>query len=137
VFARSCAQRIFDAQATLPAAHSTASSPLDPDAPVDLNELARLRHAMRAAMSRDVSIVRNHAGLDRASAALDAIMAALLALDPALSHPESRRLWHALRLAQLTVKAAGQRHESRGLHFSTNWPEQSASAVPSALYLAD
>lgn len=137
VFARSCAQRVLDAQAAPPTSHPAPPLPLHSDAPVDLNELARLRHAMRAAMSRDVSIVRNHAGLDRASAALNAIMAALLALDPSLSHPESRRLWHALRLAQLTVKAAGQRHESRGLHFSTDWPEQSASTAPSALYLAD
>ena len=144
VFARSCAQRILDAPASDPVSSPvanpdtpTAALPLDPDASVDLSELARLRHAMRAAMSRDASIVRNQAGLNRAAAALDETLAALLALNPTLNHPESHRLWHALRLAQLTVKAAGKRHESRGLHFSTDWPEPAARAVPSTLYLND
>ncbi|MDN6179905.1 MAG: L-aspartate oxidase [Halomonas subglaciescola] len=136
VFARSCAQRILNTPAASPPSRS-APPPLHSDASVDLAELARLRHAMRAAMSRDVSIVRSQAGLNRAATALDAIHAALLALNPELDHPESRRLWHALRLAQLTVKAAQQRQESRGLHFSTDWPEPSANSAPSSLSLAD
>ncbi len=137
VFSRSCARRILDIPAIPITSHSAIAPPLDPDTPLDLCELTRLRHAMRAAMSRDVSIVRNQAGLNRAAAALDDIHAALPQLNPGLDHPEIRRLWHALRLAQLTVKAAGQRHESRGLHFSTDWPEQAATTLPSRLCLTD
>lgn len=140
VFARSCAQCILDAPAPAiasPAATLTASPPPSPDASIDLNELARLRHAMRTSMSRDVSIVRSQTGLKRATTALTDIMAALQTLNPGLDHPQSRQLWHALCLAQLTVKAASQRHESRGLHFTTDWPEQCASSKPSTLHFAD
>ncbi|WP_017430012.1 L-aspartate oxidase [Vreelandella jeotgali] len=147
VFARSCARHIREApvaDATATGAHASSDEPGDPaeeipaaHQPLDTRALADLRHAMRTAMSRDVSIVRNRRGLDRAAEALDDILVGLLELDATLSHPQSRQLWHALRLAQLTVKAAAQRHESRGLHFSTDWPGQAAAPLPSRLSIDD
>lgn len=136
VFARSCARRIVSTPLPPPATMSDFST-LNPKADVDLPALNRLRNTMRRAMSQDVSIVRSQAGLSRAAATLGEAQAELQKHSPALDHPASRRLWQALSLAQLTVHAAGQRRESRGLHFSTDWPEHASTATPSTLTLAD
>ena len=90
---------------------------------------------MRSVMSQYVSIVRSDQGLAAASEALAEIKKELEKLDKAMSHPESMRLRQAIMLAQLTVLAASQRHESRGLHYSIDWPEHQATSAPSQLTL--
>nr|WP_264477710.1 hypothetical protein [Halomonas malpeensis] len=68
-----------------------------------------------------VGIVRFDADLGEAAARLDELEAERLALGNT-EHPKSRRLTQRVRLARLTVDAARARRESRGLHYSTDWP---------------
>ncbi|MCL7930313.1 L-aspartate oxidase [Halomonas llamarensis] len=139
VFARSCAATLL---ATPPNAttHALASSNvtrLRADASFDRVALAELRATMRATMSQHVAIVRRIEGLEVASHQLATLETQLLALDPESLHPESRRFWHSLRLARLTVLAAQQRHESRGLHYSPDWSHHAKTPRPSRLTLRD
>ncbi|MGO3769834.1 MAG: hypothetical protein ACTJGL_09765, partial [Vreelandella alkaliphila] len=50
-------------------------------------------------------------------------------------HPEGVRLQQALWLAKLTVLAALQRHESRGLHYSIDWPKHQENTAASEMSL--
>ena len=139
VYARSCARHLL----SLP---SPPNEPLNtggdhqapiiqPSINVELEALRKLRLKMRSVMSQYVSIVRSDQGLAAASEALAEIKKELEKLDKAMSHPESMRLRQAIMLAQLTVLAASQRHESRGLHYSIDWPEHQATSAPSQLTL--
>lgn len=138
VYARSCAQHLLSLPRPLnqPAnANNHPALAIQPTLHVDLETLSALRRDMRRVMSQYVSIVRSNQGLADAREALIGIRAELKRVDNTLSHPESVRLKQAITLAQLTVLAAEQRHESRGLHYSIDWPNHLPSSSPSRLTL--
>ncbi|WP_075879651.1 L-aspartate oxidase [Vreelandella massiliensis] len=138
VFARSCAKALLTASSgTTSAPSSPAISHIEADFPLDRTALNQLRTTLRATMSQHVAIVRHIEGLAAASHQLATLASRLVSLDPDITHPESRRLWHSLRLARLTVLAAQQRHESRGLHYSPDWPYHAETPRPSRLSLRD
>tara|TARA_R110000796_G_scaffold109892_1_gene221301 strand:- start:564 stop:881 length:318 start_codon:yes stop_codon:yes gene_type:complete len=99
--------------------------------------LSDIRQRMRAIMSQHVSIVRNATGLNTAQKQLKVLLNSLEEVESALAAPEGKRLYQALQLARLTVLAAQQRHESRGLHYTTDWPKQQPIAAASTLTLQD
>lgn len=123
-----------------------------------LEALATIRSELRATMSQYVSIVRSNQGLNIAHHKLNELEKQLNdilndSLDGVAdsskngsnnafegtagkrSHPESVRLQQALWLAKLTVLAALQRHESRGLHYSIDWPKHQENTAASEMSL--
>ena len=136
VFARSCAHAI---QAAAPAQRQfDVKLPTLPTVGgvIDV-QVAALRQQLRATMSQHVAIVRSAAGLAAASAVLDDIATALVELSATQMTAELHRLQQLTNLARLTVVAAQQRHESRGLHFTTDWPDHAENSQPSRLTLRD
>tara|TARA_R110001599_G_scaffold23244_3_gene85477 strand:+ start:474 stop:2057 length:1584 start_codon:yes stop_codon:yes gene_type:complete len=136
VFARSCAQ------ALLAHRHSLAGDDAKPPALLPITTLPKavlsdIRQRMRTIMSQHVAIVRSKSGLTAAQEQLQALTHSLEAVENALTTPEGKRLHQALQLARLTVLAAQQRHESRGLHYTTDWPQQQTIATSSTLTLQD
>jgi len=78
---------------------------------------------MRQLMSARVSIVRTDQGLDEAAKGLDKLYQRLAPMmSDAMASVPLANLWHALRLARLTVTCARARRESRGLHFNPDCP---------------
>lgn len=88
-----------------------------------IEEIAQALAAMRQVMSDSAGIVRSDTGLAAGRAALRRL------------HGESAPLWqrhaptpalatlrHALQLAEMLIIAAGERRESRGLHFNRDCP---------------
>lgn len=136
VFARSCAQALLEQESHPPA---DAFQPLKLPAVFTLPQaiLSDMRHHMRATMSQHVSIVRSAAGLNSAFEKLQTLLINLEEMPGALADPEGKRLQQALQLALLTVLAAQQRHESRGLHFTTDWPRHQPLAVASTLTIKE
>lgn len=138
VYARSCAHHLLAQPTTpLPSPHP-GKAPSPPSySGINTTALANLRNQMRATMSRCVSIVRSKHSLTTARNSLADYVAQLDQLDEQRSHPESVRLQQALELAQLTVLAALERRESRGLHYSTDWPAHQSNATVSHFRLRD
>ncbi|WP_404377273.1 L-aspartate oxidase [Vreelandella aquamarina] len=138
VYARSCAQHLLS-QPQLPTeileSTSYPTPTIQPNFKADKKALNVLRRDMRSVMSQYVSIVRSNQGLAKAGDALADIKAELERIDKEMSHPDSVQLQQAITLAQLTVMAAVQRHESRGLHYSIDWPGHQANSRPSKLTL--
>tara|TARA_B100000700_G_scaffold79909_2_gene89917 strand:- start:101 stop:1699 length:1599 start_codon:yes stop_codon:yes gene_type:complete len=97
----------------------------------------RLFQRLRAIMSRRVGIVRDDTGLGRAEEDIAKLIEESRAL--CLAHAPARQLaslWHAVRLAGMTVQAAQGRGESRGLHFNRDHPHQEhGTALASSLQL--
>ncbi|MGS2744026.1 L-aspartate oxidase [Halomonas sp. LS-001] len=138
VFARSCAEALLNRPATKASTPTTpSSSATAKSAPVDTAAVHQLRQSMRAIMSQHLAIVRHQEGMAIAAEALVDLLKRLMTIDPTLGHPDSRQFHHSLQLARLTVYAAQQRHESRGLHFSPEWPEKQPTAKPSRLTQRD
>lgn len=138
VYARSCAAAL--SQQTAP---SEGAAPLRPaprgEGAVDAAQLDEIREQMRCIMSARVAIVRRDAGLEEAAEALAALHARLAPL-VANSRPTAAlaSLWHALRLARLTVTCAARRRESRGLHYNPDCPGHAPGAPrPSRIHLDD
>lgn len=136
VFARSCANALKE--------QGDASPSVEFEPPAQAAAIALpktvfndMRHRMRAIMSQQVSIVRSTAGLSTALKHLKALLTRLEEMEGALADPEGKRLQQALQLALLTVLAAQQRHESRGLHYTTDWPQQQSLAIASSLTMKD
>ncbi|MCP1314315.1 L-aspartate oxidase [Halomonas sp. 707D7] len=125
VYARSCADallrapaRPFEAPGHMPGlAKSTG----------DFAASSALEERLKEVMGRHVGIVRCDAGLGEAATRLDELEAERLALGNT-DHPGSRRFEQRVHLARLTVDAARARRESRGLHYSTDWPSGSGAA---------
>lgn len=136
VFARSCAQALLEQRHSV-AEDDVKPPALTPVANVSKSVLSDIRQRMRAIMSQRVAIVRSTAGLTSAQVQLKALTHWLEAVENALTTPEGIRLHQALQLAQLTVLAAQQRQESRGLHYTTDWPQQQPIATASTLTLQD
>ncbi|PAU78922.1 L-aspartate oxidase [Halomonas salipaludis] len=123
VSARDVDTQHWQAQAT------TASSP---------EWLATRFATLHQIMSRQVGIVRSDAGLASAAEALGELERSVRR--DAHQQPVSvalARLQHALRLARLSVMAARQRRESRGLHFNRDCPAPAPRALASRLRLSD
>ena len=136
VFARSCAQALLEKtqeqRNPLPKFECLPSE-LNATVAPPKAALSKIRQRMRATMSQHVSIVRSVAGLNTALAQLKGLLTRLEELEGALADPEGKRLHQALQLAILTAMAAQQRHESRGLHYITDWPQQQPIAVASTI----
>ena len=139
VFARSCAKALLN-DTQNPHTQEPISDeypPFQKGADLSSTRLSEIRQCMRATMSQHVSIVRSVTGLNTAFEQLKGQLNTLEKIEGALSRPEGIRLYQALQLAQLTVLAAQSRHESRGLHFTTDWPQQQPIATASMLSLTD
>jgi len=150
VYARSCAKHLLTPEKQAQPSPAPPEWLLDdsPDAmPLDssisLEALASVRSEMRATMSQYVSIVRSNQGLSIARNQLNELEKQLNDIlggghektARKRRHPESVRLQQALWLAKLTVFAALQRHESRGLHYSIDWPEHQQNTAVSEVSL--
>ncbi|RDB42347.1 L-aspartate oxidase [Halomonas sp. DQ26W] len=135
VFARSCAARL----AQLPPPLTAPIAQWQPgNRQVDLEQVRRWRRAMRGIMSHRVAIVRLDDGLETAASELRALSAQVeKAVNEAAPSAPLASLWHALRLARLTVTAARTRRESRGLHFNPDCPHPAAHSQPSRLHITD
>lgn len=136
VFARSCAARLAH-----PAPASSARLVIAPsgDTAIAAERIRAWRHTMRDLMSRHVAIVRHDAGLENADRALAELADEIaLAVRRAAPEPTLASLWHAVRLARLTVASARARRESRGLHYNPDCPHHAETpAHPSRCRLDD
>jgi L-aspartate oxidase len=84
--------------------------------------------AMREAMTRDVGLERDEEGLKSALATIESVERAG-AGEPALLNMTTT--------AKIVAAAALARHESRGGHFRSDYPQTDAEATRSFLTLAD
>lgn len=123
VFARRAAADAVASRAARP-----ALKPLPEYAPVfasapETQIAGELRHALQAAMQRYVGIVRNDARLDKAAEAVEALVDQMsnLGNDGGVS-AEALELRNLIQVGQLIVRSAMHRKESRGLHFTTDYP---------------
>ena len=81
---------------------------------------------LKLLMSDYVGIVRNNERLYRAMKRLDLLYAETEALyQRTVVSPQLCELRNMITVAYLIVKGAEFRHESRGLHFNTDYPEKS------------
>jgi L-aspartate oxidase len=83
-----------------------------------------LRERLQTVMQRYVGIVRSNERLQKAEDAIAALRdeAERTALKPATTN-ETLELRNLLEVADLIVRSAKIRKESRGLHFTTDYPE--------------
>ena len=81
---------------------------------------------MKLLMSDYVGIVRNNERLQRANRRLDLLHEETEALfKKTVVSPQLCELRNMITVAYLIVKSAEFRHESRGLHFNTDYPSKS------------
>ncbi|MDT8895682.1 L-aspartate oxidase [Halomonas sp. I1] len=134
-FARGCARHLAER-------HSDSTAPLiehpQGTAPPSREMIAELGDALRNVMSARVAIVRSDAGLAEAARRLAELSERYTAhLARTAPDPDAASLWHALRLARLTVASARMRRESRGLHHNPDCPlHADAAPSPSRIYLS-
>ncbi|MGQ4880176.1 L-aspartate oxidase [Billgrantia sp. LNSP4103-1] len=138
VYARSCAEKL----ATCVAPNTTPLAPNESEGKaVDTQRIQQWRATLRDTMSRHVAIVRRDAGLDVAANELSALAQDVqAAIEETPLNLNLASLWHALRLARLTVLAARMRRESRGLHYNPDCPHHAPGGLapqPSRLHLDD
>ncbi|APE29567.1 L-aspartate oxidase [Halomonas aestuarii] len=136
VYARSCGQRLRTARGRADAdlvPRHWGTRVVDPEA------VATIREEMRQLMSARVAIVRTDRGLDEAARELGVLYQDLaLRVREATPSVALSNLWHALRLARLTVASARARRESRGLHYNPDCPVHAeANPHPSRIRLED
>ena len=95
---------------------------------------ARYRTELQSLMWQCVGIVRNDRQLAQAAGHIEQLQAAVQALQaqgsPARDLLELRNL---IDVASLIVRSAQSRHESRGLHFNSDYPEIADTASPTIL----
>ncbi|MCG6656276.1 L-aspartate oxidase [Halomonas campisalis] len=138
VFARSCAGRLAERR-------EPAQAPLSPWQPgassVDRERLRAWRLGMRDIMSARVAIVRRDSGLEQAADALEQLASEVAPMvQQARPSVALASLWHALRLARLTVASARHRRESRGLHYNPDCPRHDdgkTAPKPSRIHLSN
>ncbi|MEQ6918121.1 L-aspartate oxidase [Halomonas aquatica] len=136
VYARSCGKRLLAAQAR-PDADIV---PLQWGSQVVAPEIiGTIRDEVRQLMSARVAIVRTDRGLDEAARELTVLYQDLAnRVREAAPSVALSNLWHALRLARLTVACARARRESRGLHYNPDCPVHGdAHPHPSRIWLKD
>lgn len=133
VFARAAAQAITRASAA-------ASPPLpvwDDSRVTDADEVVVISHnwdELRRFMWDYVGIVRTNKRLERAAHRI-ALLQGEIQEFYAQFHVtrDLLELRNLVQVADLIVRSAQSRHESRGLHFSRDYPQTSATAVPTLL----
>ncbi len=85
-------------------------------------------------MSREVGIVRSDASLQRAANHIAGLRRMLADRGHADSNVETLELNNLVLVADLMMRDARARRESRGAHFNQDWPDRSAEppgmAVP-------
>jgi L-aspartate oxidase len=119
VFSRRAAEIALSEDRRLPSA-SLPEPQIDIGA--DSYEEAKLRERLQVVMSKYVGIVRSSSRLGKARAAVTAIAADTKSAGMRLTH-SVQELTNLLAVAQLIVRSAQARHESRGLHYTTDYPE--------------
>lgn len=121
-------KRAADSAASLPTIEPLNPTPDFPGEALRLNtvnleQVAGLRHRLQSVMQKYVGIVRTTERLQKAATALNAIRAEVDMLfgDHILSEGllEVRNM---IEVGSLIVACAQQRHESRGLHYTKNFP---------------
>ena len=121
VLGRSAGSAAGTAAAALsaPAPHriSAASSRAE-TGEIDLDDL---RSSLRSTMWRNVGIVRNAAGLEKALQQIEFWSGYVL--DRPFRRPRGWRVQNLLTVAGLIAKVAREREESRGVHFRSDFPE--------------
>lgn len=91
---------------------------------VRIADTASLRQRIQTAMTRYVGIVRSDDRLEKAETALSVIAEEVDALYATCRPTEDLLELRNLYLtAQLIIRSAEARHESRGLHYTTDYPE--------------
>jgi len=136
VYARSCARRLREAA---PGSAAELLPARFGDRVETRETLTTIREAMRQLMSARVAIVRTDQGLDEAARELGQLHRDLaLRVREAAPSVELSNLWHALRLARLSVASARGRRESRGLHYNPGCAVYGdADPHPSRIFLTD
>ncbi|TDN96164.1 MULTISPECIES: L-aspartate oxidase [Halomonas] len=120
VYARSCGRRLRTAQAE---PNATPLPMPRGEQRVALERIEQIREAMRQLMSTRVAIVRTDQGLEEAACGLETLYHRLAPqMKDVIPSVPLTNLWHALRLARLTVACARARRESRGLHYNPDCP---------------
>lgn len=119
-------------QTTAP--HTLADHPLCSGIPADLPFDPKEKLAiLRDTMTRYVGIIRNQADLLHADSVIRQLQADIQPYLPPryLPQPALLDLKHSVITASLIVRAALSRHESRGLHSSTDYPDTADVVVES------
>ena len=93
---------------------------------VEIADTQALKHRVQAAMTRFVGIVRSDKRLAQASAAL-AVIAEEVDMLYATCRPteDLLELRNLCLVSQLIIRSAQERKESRGLHYTTDYPDTS------------
>jgi len=100
-----------------PAAANTAPAPPQP------LQVAELRRSLRDLMWDDVGIVRSDARLEHAAGATSALHQTVLRAGGAAAlDPDTVELQNLVQVAELIIRCARHRRESRGLHYNTDYP---------------
>ena len=86
------------------------------------SDQTRLRERLQVVMSKYVGIVRSNSRLDKALSGIDAIDADRKSADIPLSH-SAQELINLIAVSRMIVRSAQLRHESRGLHYTTDYPQ--------------
>ena len=133
VFAKSAAELIKSSTKTTP-----ATLPAWDDSRVtDADELVVISHnwaELRRFMWDYVGIVRTTKRLERAAHRIDLLKAEIQEFYARFHVTRDLlELRNLVQVADLIVQSAMHRHESRGLHFSRDYPELAAQAVPTVL----
>ncbi|MCG7598907.1 L-aspartate oxidase [Halomonas sp. McH1-25] len=132
VYARSAARTLRQT------GNDTPTAPVNvPNRPATASSHEDLSHAMqsiRRIMSDKAGIVRSDAGLAAGRQALQQLYRQCdsLELENAASLGQFR-LRHMLNLAEMTLKVASDRRESRGLHYNRDCPDHRLAPSPSRI----
>jgi L-aspartate oxidase len=107
----------------------------------DADELVVVSHnwdELRRFMWDYVGIVRTNKRLDRAAHRVKLLQAEIQEFYGAFHvTPDLLELRNLVTVAGLIVRSAQSRHESRGLHFSRDYPQMAKQAVPTTLKPGD
>ncbi|MDR2992182.1 MAG: L-aspartate oxidase [Burkholderiaceae bacterium] len=137
VFARAAAASMA---ATKPAAMPELP-PWNGSRVTDADESAVIAHnkdELRRLMWNYVGIVRTSKRLERAARRITLLQGEIAEFYANFqASPALLELRNLVQVAELIVESARMRHESRGLHYSRDWPERAAPAAPTILVPAE